>query len=258
MMKKIMLAALACVMLASCGKGSDAPAVTVSVETSAPVETTALPETTLPETTEITTVVEISPEVMASKRAELEALAAEVPDLYGWISVDGTDIDYVMVQSADNDYYLDHSPYKQWQEIGSIFVDFRNRKNVEDPYNQNIVVYGHNLTWGGMFHSVETMFWEEELFRSSYIYIYTLDGIYVYKPFAVYEANAYYQYFRTQFDAPEEFIDFAYEMKDNSKYPVEVEFDGDDAMLTLSTCTNTYVDGRYSLQSKLVQVTRWE
>ena len=191
-------------------------------------------------------------------KAKLEELRDTVPDLYGWIRINDTLVDYPMVQSEDNDFYLNYNVYRQWDELGSIFVDYRNRLEVEDPYNYNIVIYGHNLTWGGMFHDVQLMFENEELFRNSYIYIYTFDGIYVYQPFAIYEANAYYQYFRTHFDYPEEFIAFAEEMRGNSIYPVDVEFTGEDAMITLSTCTNTYMDGRYSLQAKLVQVTRWE
>jgi len=241
----------------SCGKKNTEPPVTASVETTPPPETTVA-ETTLPPETDPVTVVEIPEETLTAMKAQLEEMKETVPDLYGWIKIDNTDIDYVMVQGPDNDYYLNMSPYKQWQEIGSIFVDYRNRKEVEHPYNYNIVIYGHNLTWGGMFHDVQKMFENEDVFRGSYIYIYTLDGIYVYQPFAVYEANAYYQYFRTHFDYPEEFVAFAEEMRGNSKYPVDVEFDGEDAMITLSTCTNTYVDGRYSLQAKLVQVTRWE
>ena len=243
----------------SCQKGPDEPAVSAGTVTAAPpAESTTATQTTEPPETEPPIVVEIPKETRDDVMSKLRYYADGAPDLYGWIIISGTDIDYPLVQSEDNDYYLDHSEFKEWREIGSLFVDYRNRKNVEHDYNYNIVMYGHNLTWGGMFHDVQTMFENEQMFRDAYIYIYTFDGIYVYEPFAIYEANAYYQYFRTHFDAPEEFVDFANEMKGNSIYAEDVEFDGDDRMITLSTCTNTYVDGRYALQAKLVQVTRWE
>ena len=187
-------------------------------------------------------------------RAKLTSLAESFPDLYGWISIGGTAINYPLVQGEDNDYYLNASPYKKPLVNGSIFVDCRN--NTEIIRNFNTVIYGHNLTCGGMFHDVQTMFENEELFRSALIYVYTMDGAYVYEPFAVYEANASYQYFRTEFMSTDEFLEFANEMKGNTKYEKEVEFVPTDRILTLSTCTNRSVDGRYALQARLVNVIR--
>lgn len=256
------LAAVITVSAASCGNGSGEPSdsthITTVGTTAAPEETTAVTETAVPQETEPPMAVDIPERKLTEMKEKLISLAWDVPDLYGWIVIDNTDISYPLVQGTDNDYYLNRSPYKQWQDIGSIFVDYRNRSKVEDSYNYNIVIYGHNLTWGGMFHDVQRIYENEALFRSSYIYIYTFDGVFVYEPFSIYEANAYYQYFRTHFDAPEEFVDFANEMKSNSIYMEEdVEFTGDDRMITLSTCTNTHVDGRYAFHAKLVQVTRW-
>lgn len=257
-MKKFCFTAfvLSVLLLAGCKEGGGEPVVP-AVTTDAPAVTTVEVTTTVAET-EPPVVVEISKERMDEIYGKMKYYKTISPDLYGWITIEGTDVDYPVVQAEDNDFYLDHAEDKQWREIGSIFADFRNRKTVEDPYNYNIVTYGHNLSWGGMYHAVQTIFENEQLFRDTYIYLYTFDGIYVYEPFAVYEANAYYQYFRTHFDTPEEFVAFANEMKGNSVYAEDVEFDGNDCMMTLSTCTNTYADGRYALQAKRVQVTRWK
>lgn len=185
-------------------------------------------------------------------RAKLTSLAEEFPDLYGWISIGGTAINYPVVQGADNEYYLNASPYKKPLVNGSIFVDYRNYKEI--IRNFNTVLYGHNLTGGGMFHDVQTICGDEELFKNSLIYVYTMDGAYVYEPFAVYEAKASYQYFRTEFATTDEFVNFANEMKSNSVWHKDVEFTATDRIITLSTCTNRNVDGRYALQAKLVQV----
>ena len=187
-------------------------------------------------------------------RAKLTSLAESFPDLYGWISIGGTAINYPLVQGEDNDYYLNASPYKKPLVNGSIFVDCRN--NTEIIRNFNTVIYGHNLTGGGMFHDVQTMYENEELFKNALIYVYTMDGAYVYEPFAVYEAQATYQYFRTEFMSTDEFVEFANEMKGNTRYDKEVEFVPTDRILTLSTCTNRSVDGRYALQARLVNVIR--
>lgn len=262
-MKKLalmMLCAALLVSAVSCQSAPDEPAVSQGTVTTAPPaeSTESTTVTTEPPVTEPPIVVEIPEERLNEMSSTLQSLEDSVPDLYGWIYVDGTDINYPMVKGEDNDYYLNRATDRSWDVLGSIFVDYRNRWAVEDPYNRNIVIYGHNLTWGGMFHDVQKMFENEELFRSSYVYIYTFDGVFVYEPIAVYEANAYYKYFRTHFDHGWEFTAFANGMAENSIYPEDVVFDEDDRMITLSTCTNTYVDGRYVLQAKLVQVTRWE
>lgn len=186
-------------------------------------------------------------------RAKLSSLAENFPDLYGWISISNTTINYPLVQGADNDYYLNHAPDKSPLVNGSIFVDYRN--NTEIMRNFNTVMYGHNLQGGGMFHDVQACFYEnEEMFMNSYIYIYTMDGAYVFEPFAVYDTRADYQYFRTEFATTEEFVNFATEMQSNSIYKKDMEFVPTDRIITLSTCTNRSVDGRYALQAKLVQV----
>lgn len=185
-------------------------------------------------------------------RAKLTSLSESFPDLYGWISISGTAINYPVVQGNDNEYYLNASPYKLPLVNGSIFVDYRN--NEEIMRNFNTVMYGHNLTGGGMFHDVQTICENEEMFRNSLIYVYTMDGAYVYEPFAVYDTKATYQYFRTEFASTDEFVAFAEEMQSNTRYSKNLSFSPTDRILTLSTCTNRSVDGRYALQAKLVQV----
>jgi len=186
-------------------------------------------------------------------KATLTDLATKFPDLYGWIFIEGTAINYPLVQGTDNNFYLDHSPYRLPLVNGSIFVDADNNPSI--MRNFNTVIYGHNLTGGGMFHDVEASFYyNEEKFRSSYIYIYTLDGVYIYEPFAVYSTQADDYYFRTQFVSTQDFVDFAYYRKSRSIYQTDVEFSATDRIITLSTCTNRETTGRYSLHAKLVQV----
>lgn len=186
-------------------------------------------------------------------RAGLASLAQINPDLYGWISVDGTTINYPMVQGEDNDYYLDHAYTGDFLPNGSIFVDCRNDTAIDK--NHNTVIYGHNITSGAMFHDV-TKFFDDRYFDSVYINIYTDDGIFVYEPFSVYETRYDYNYFKTNFKDNDEFIEFAEEVRDNSsmKSKSDMTFTGDDRILTLSTCTNGAYYARYALHAKLVKV----
>ncbi|MBQ8005061.1 MAG: SrtB family sortase, partial [Clostridia bacterium] len=66
--------------------------------------------------------------------------------------------------------------------------------------------------------------------------------------------TADYQYFKTEFASDEDFLKFAYELKGNSLYSKEIDFDKDDILLTLSTCTNTTRMGRYALHAKLTKI----
>ncbi len=188
-------------------------------------------------------------------RAKLTSLSESFPDLYGWIYIGGTAINHPLVQGEDNDFYLNNSPYKKPLVNGSIFVDYRN--NTDIMRNFNTVMYGHNLQGGGMFHDVQACFYEnEEMFQKSLIYIYTMDGAFVYEPFAVYETVSDYQYFRTEFASTDEFVKWAKEMHSNTVYEKDMEFFASDRVLTLSTCTNRAENGRYSLQAKLVNIIR--
>ena len=188
-------------------------------------------------------------------RAKLASLSESFPDLYGWIYISGTAINYPVVQGEDNDFYLNASPYKKPLVNGSIFVDCRNNEDI--MRNFNTVLYGHNLRGGGMFHDVQASFYEnEEMFRKSLIYIYTMDGAFVYEPFAVYETVSDYQYFRTEFATTADFEEWAEEMRGNSVYEKDMEFFASDRVITLSTCTNRAENGRYALQAKLVNIIR--
>ncbi len=189
-------------------------------------------------------------EELAKMRAGLTTLEQINPDIYGWITVEGTNINYPLVQGEDNDYYLNHAYTGEYLPIGSIFVDFRCEDSI--TRNFNTVIYGHNITSGTMFHDV-TKFFRDEYFNGTYIYIYTQDGIYVYEPFSVYETRYDYNYFRTGFTSADDFIEFAEELRDNGKKSKDISFDKNDRIITLSTCTNGAYYARYALHAVLVK-----
>jgi len=192
-------------------------------------------------------------EALAEMRQGLASLRQINEDLYGWIFVEGTAIDYPMVQGEDNEYYLNHAYSGEWLVNGAIFVDYRCSSSVKDNYNT--VVYGHNITTGAMFHDV-TKFLSQDVFTETYICVYTEEGIYVYEPFSVYETRYDYDYFRTDFSSAEEFISFAEEVRDNSEIrsKANVTFDENDRILTLSTCTNGAFYARYALHARLIGI----
>jgi len=193
-------------------------------------------------------------EVLERMRAGIASLAQINPDIYGWISVEGTTIDYPLVQGEDNDYYLNHAYTGEFLPNGSIFVDYRNYEDIMK--NFNTVMYGHNITSGAMFHDVEKFIKDstyEEYFYNTTINIYTNDGIFIYEPFAVYKTRMDYNYFKTGFKTPAEFVEFCEEVKANSKHQKDMTFTEIDRIITMSTCTNIINSERYALHAKLIK-----
>ncbi len=183
-------------------------------------------------------------------KANLTYLRTINPDIYGYMHIEGTAISYPLVQSNDNEYYLDHAYTGDYMVVGSIFADYRAKEHIED--DRNTVFYGHNINTGTMFHDV-TKFFDKEVFESTLIEIYTFDGIYYFKPFAIYDTISTYQYFRMRFEDDEDFVSFCEKMHANSRIKNDTTFTADDQIITLSTCTN-FGNGRYALHAKLVKV----
>jgi len=193
-------------------------------------------------------------EQLAQMKASLSALKEQNSDVYGWIYVEGTNINHPVVRCDDNSYYLNHAYTGEYLPIGSIFADLTTKDLITDNYNT--VLYGHNVVSTGqssMFHDVEK-FLDREFFDTTNIYVYTMDGAFVYRPVAIYDTVSDYFYFQTVFNTEDDFLSFAKEMVDNSKFASGAIFAPGDRMLTLSTCTNGAQNGRYSLHAKLVEV----
>lgn len=188
---------------------------------------------------------------LAKVRASLEHLKNINSDLYGYILVPGTNISYPIAQhESDNDYYLDRAYNGEHLVNGSIFADVRCDDDV--MMNYNTVLYGHNVTSGSMFNHV-SMFFDRDFFENTLIYIYTYDGIFVYKPFSIHETEYDSGYITTAFATVEDFIDFADEMRELSDIESSAEFTAESRVLTLSTCTNGIYSRRYALHAYLVE-----
>ncbi|MBQ4067086.1 MAG: class B sortase, partial [Clostridia bacterium] len=193
-------------------------------------------------------------EQLSQMKASLSALKSKYPDIYGWIYVPDTNINHPIVRCDDNNYYLTHTHTGDYLPVGAIFADLTTLDKVTDNYNT--VIYGHNVIaqgYSSMFHDVEK-FLDEEFFKSQSIYIYTLDGAYIFKPVAIYDTVADDFYFKTVFTNESEFLSFAKDKISNSNIYTGAALSPGDKMLTLSTCTNGAQDGRYALHAVLIEV----
>ena len=193
-------------------------------------------------------------ETLILLRAKLKNLRETNPDVIGWISIPGTVIDYPIVQTTDNDYYLDHSITKTYLKSGSIFADYRNQSDWSD---QNTVIYGHNMASGEMFAQLAKYKSGTFMRNNRYIYIYTDEGIRVYSIFSAYQTDIYNPYTRIRFDDSSEFAEWAKKAYSSSikKASGSFRFKGDEKILTLSTCTNGLDhDERFAVHAVLTEV----
>lgn len=188
---------------------------------------------------------------LAKVRASLEHLKNINSDLYGYIMIPGTNISYPIAQhDTDNDYYLDRAYNGEHLVNGSIFADVKCDDDL--MMNYNTVLYGHNVTSGSMFNHV-SMFFDRDFFENTLIYVYTFDGIFVYKPFSIHETEYDSGYVNIAFPTVESFVNFASDLRDKSDIPSDVEFKAESRILTLSTCTNGIYTRRYALHAYLVE-----
>ncbi len=154
------------------------------------------------------------------------------PHTVGWIKVDGTNINYSVVQAQDNEYYLNHTFDNSYNSAGWIFMDCANKL---DGTDKNIVIYGHNRKDGSMFGSLNNILNEDWINKNKEVLFFTEQETSKYEIFSVYEIKNEDYYIKTQF-RDEEFSEFIKTIKDRSIYNLNVDVKETDSILTLSTC----------------------
>ena len=190
-------------------------------------------------------------EELARIRASLSSLSQTNPDTYGWIRIPGTVVNYPVVRGTDNDWYLDHAYTGDSLPVGSIFADFRTEDSVFD--NVNLVIYGHNVNDGSMFGSLSDWFVDQEFFDACRIYLYTPEGIFVFRPFSVHEPDEDSDFIKTAFYTVDEYLSFLKWLEDDSMLKA-TDFSPDETMriITLSTCTGRGHEQRFAVHAALV------
>ncbi|MBR5869909.1 MAG: class B sortase [Clostridia bacterium] len=194
-------------------------------------------------------------------QGQLQILRNTNKDIIGWIEVPGdTEINYPIVQGADNDYYLHYAYNGAYNPAGSIFIDYRNQINVSS--NRHTVIYGHNMESGSpMFANLLHYLDESFLKNNRYINIYTDDGLCKYEVFAAYEtspkqAGVENHSWRVNFNRDNNvFLAWIESIRNRSKISSNVKIGENDRILTLSTCMNIN-ENRCVVHAVLVEVTR--
>lgn len=171
-------------------------------------------------------------------------------DIVGWIKVPNTKIDYPVMQSSDNLYYLDKAINLEKNRAGSIFMDFRNGGDGEDKHT---ILYGHHMRDGTMFKGLIKYENEDFFNNQSIIQFDTLFEEQKWEVFSAYVTGVGFDYLKTNFNTPDEYKTFLTTIQEKSLFPSDVVLTENDQILTLSTCTYDYSEARLVVHAKKIE-----
>lgn len=170
---------------------------------------------------------------------DFDLLHALNPDIYGWITVPGTEIDYPILQKSDaedpyDNYYLDHQADRSEGLPGAIYSQPVNRRDFMDFVT---ILYGHNLKNGGMFSDLHA-FEDQDFFdQNGQIIIYTPQQTFIYDIFAAADfsdALLPYEYDFTKTSEVQKYLADLQSCEGN--FREEIDIPEGARILTLSTC----------------------
>lgn len=218
------------------------PATTIATE---PTETTAPTETT------------VATEPANELQQKVIELNAENPDIVGWIKIDGTVVDYPVVYTPDDESkYLYKDIYGKSDVNGTLIID---KRCTLDPRSDNIIIHGHNMAKGDMFHCLleyeKKDYWEQ---HPTFTYA-DVNGQSTYEILGCFYDRIYYKwenvfkyYFFTDPATEEEFNEGIEYFKDLTPYDTGVTAKYGDNLITLSTCAYHTEDGRFVVVAREV------
>lgn len=177
-------------------------------------------------------------------------------DIYAWVYVPGTKVDYPVLQNdKDDDYYLTHDSYGDQASCGSVYTEKYNSKDFNDNHN---VLYGHNMKSGSMFRTLRNYDDKDFLYENKYIYIYTPEDTRVYEIFAAYSYTDEHllETFNTENRIGfQQYLDKVWNLGDGcGHFDRQMTVNSGDKIITLSTCITGRDNNRYLVQGKLIAV----
>ncbi len=181
----------------------------------------------------------------------------ENSDFVGWLKIEDTDIDYPVMQSMyDEEFYIYRNFDKEASSAGTLFIDTSSDVKNSD----NILIYGHNMHTGKMFHDL-LEYEDEEFYKTHKTFTFdTIHGDATYEVIAAFRTKIhdvdytgfkYYQFF----DATnsEEFMDYVMNCNSLTTYVVSTDAKYGDQLLTLSTCAYHTTNGRFVVVAKKIE-----
>lgn len=170
-------------------------------------------------------------------------------DFVGWITIPGTSVDYPVMQTKDDEEFYLHKDFnKEYSDSGTLFASSKSKLMTQ---SDNVLIYGHNMKAGTMFHTLLN-FEDEDFYKKHHnIYFDTLEENGKYEVIAAFrteitdDASSFKYYDFYQAESKEEFDEFVAKAKSLTPYTIDSTVEYGDRLLTLSTCAYHADEGRY-------------
>lgn len=157
-------------------------------------------------------------------------------DVVGWIIMEGTQVNYPIVQGENNFYYLNHSYEKKYSSFGSIFLDYSSSSDLSD---KNSFIYGHHTRNGSMFGELKKYMNTNFFNEHPSFYLYTPNGNYKADIFSVYTADALSDSYNQSFSSLEDFKLYIDLIKRKSRFAIDVDVNYEtDKIISLYSCSH--------------------
>ena len=184
------------------------------------------------------------------RMTKIKKLQEENSDIVGWIEIEGTNINYPVLQGKDNEYYLTHNYEKKKSEKGSIFLtkDY----DLKLP-SDNLLIYGHNLVSGQMFNNL-LKYKDKEFYEKHPNIRFTTEkedlkfeiiSAFYSKVFLKSEENVFRYYNFVTAKSEKDYNNFVENAKSDSLYDTNKDVKYGDRLITLVTCSYHVEDGRF-------------
>ena len=170
---------------------------------------------------------------------DFKSIKKDNEDIYAWIKIPGTKVDYPILQNKlDDDYYLNHTVEGKEGLPGSIYTESLNNIDFTD---RNTVIYGHDMMDGSMFGDLSRYLASDYMEKHSKLLIYTLEHIYTYKIFAAVTYDDRHLLHNFDFSREKGLSDFLESISKvrnmHSYINDKISVSSTDRIVTLSTCT---------------------
>lgn len=156
-----------------------------------------------------------------------------------WINIPGTSIDYPVVQTSDNNFYLKNDFYKNKSINGAIFLDKSNKISSDE----NLIIYGHNMRNGSMFQDL-TNFKDKDFFHKGIVKISKENKQYTYEIFSVFTEKSSNVQLKTNFKNKEQFNLYINDLIKKSIYKKNIDSKNITKIITLYTCSYDFEEAR--------------
>ena len=187
----------------------------------------------------------------AEDELDFEQLRQINPEVFAWLTVNGTPIDYPVVQAKNNEKYLNTNAKGNFSMSGALFLDYRNDPHFEDF---NSVVYGHHMEKKQMFGCLSDYAEQEYLDEHAYGNLFFDGKDHGLEFFALILTNGYdRELYANKIEEETKRTAYLDSVKSKAITHRDVELSTEDHLVVLSTCTTRITNGRYLLVGKLTE-----